>query len=74
MWLERVAHRVSAGYAETWWTDETVAELEAKMPDGPYLRAEGKAAGLGGRGFYFRFSRDNEVAAGAVQTKKENKQ
>jgi len=37
-WLERVAHRVSKAYAEKWWTDETVAALEEKTPDGPYAR------------------------------------
>ena len=37
-WLERVAHKVSDAYAEKWWTDETVATLEEKTPDGPYLR------------------------------------
>jgi hypothetical protein len=37
-WLERAAHRVSEAYAKTWWTDETVAALEEKTPDGPYMR------------------------------------
>ncbi|MBR6733269.1 MAG: hypothetical protein IKL96_02595 [Kiritimatiellae bacterium] len=39
-WLERVAHKVSEAYAEKWWTDETIATLEEKTPDGPYLRAK----------------------------------
>ena len=37
-WLERVAHRVTKVYAETFWTDETVAEMAEKTPDGPYMR------------------------------------
>ena len=40
-WLERTAHRVSKQYAEEWWTDETVAALEEKLPEGPYLRGRG---------------------------------
>ena len=37
-WLERVAHRVTEVYAETFWTDETVAEMAEKIPEGPYMR------------------------------------
>ena len=47
-WLERVAHPVSDAYAKKWWTDEAVASLEAKMPDGPYLRAAGAQRASGG--------------------------
>ena len=38
VWLECAAHKMSEAYAAAWWTDETVAALEEKMPDGPYLR------------------------------------
>lgn len=37
-YMERVMHRVTEVYAEKWWTDETVATFEEKMPEGPYLR------------------------------------
>ena len=37
-WLERVAHRVTKLYAETFWTDETVADMTEKTPEGPYMR------------------------------------
>ena len=38
-YMERVAHQVSETYAEKWWTDETVADLAERTPDGPYRRA-----------------------------------
>ena len=31
-------HQVTEAYAEKWWTDETVAALSDKTPDGPYMR------------------------------------
>ncbi len=37
--MERVMHQVTEAYAEKWWTDETVAALSDKTPDGPYLRS-----------------------------------
>ena len=36
--MERVAHQVSAAYADKWWTDDAVKTLKEKMPDGPYKR------------------------------------
>ena len=44
-WLERVAHKVSDAYAEQWWTDETIAALEEKTPDGPYKRGRSGSGG-----------------------------
>ena len=43
--MERVMHQVTEDYAKSWWTDETVAALSDKKPDGPYLRAR---SGRGG--------------------------
>ena len=37
-YMERVAHQVSKAYVERWWTDDEVAALEEKTPDGPYAR------------------------------------
>lgn len=44
-WLERVAHKVSDAYAKQWWTDETIAALEEKTPDGPYKRGRSGSGG-----------------------------
>ena len=49
-WLECVAHKVTEVYAKKWWTDETVAALEEKTPDGPYKRAEARRSDMGGDG------------------------
>ena len=44
-YMERVMHRVSDTYAEKWWTDETIAALEEKTPDGPYKRGRSGSGG-----------------------------
>ena len=44
-------HRVTEDYAKKWWTDETVATLSDKKPDGPYLRARRQGSTLRKDGF-----------------------
>lgn len=60
VWLERIAHKVSGGYVEKWWTDSTIGQLAEKIPAGPYAgRAEAVSAKPATRdeasGFYFVF-------------------
>ena len=41
-YMERVMHKVTEVSAEKWWTNETVAAFEEKIPEGPYLARSGR--------------------------------
>jgi hypothetical protein len=41
-YMERVMHKVTEVYAKKWWTNETVAAFEEKIPEGPYFARSGR--------------------------------
>ena len=65
-YMERVMHRVTEVYTEKWWTDDTIAAYEEKVPDGPY-RMRAAAPDADERGFYFCFL-SSEKDAGQPKT------